>query len=112
METYKFPAPSFADLGAQILVGVIRAGAAVMWVSSLDGDGVVGQLTISQCPCHRTWHRHHPLFAVLGLPFSIGIIRVVTWQWAELMVTWQWAELMVVDTSSRPITDVVECQRW
>jgi len=40
----------FADLGARILVGDVRAGAVVTWVSGLDGDGVVGQLTISQRP--------------------------------------------------------------
>ena len=73
------------------------------WVSGLNSDGVVGQLTISQCPCHHMWHGHCPSFAVPGLPFSIGIVRVVKWQWAELMV---------VDTSGRPIADIVEHRRW
>jgi len=50
---HHFPAPSFAELHAWILVGVVQAGAVETWVISLDGDGVVGQLTISQHPCHR-----------------------------------------------------------
>jgi len=74
-----------------------------MWVSGLNGDGVVGQLTISQRPCHYTWHGCHPSFAVPGPPFSIGIVQVVTWQWAESMA---------VDASGRPIANVVEHQRW
>jgi len=75
----------------------------VTWVSGLDGDGVVGQLTLSQHPCHHMWHGCRPSFAVPGLPFSVGIVRVVMWQWAESMA---------VDASGRPITNVVEHQQW
>jgi len=72
----------FADLGARILVGDVQAGAVVTWVSSLNGDGVVGQLTISQRPCHRTWHGHSPSFAELRAWILIGVVgagAVVTW---------------------------------
>jgi len=72
----------FADLGAWILVGDIRAGAVVTWVSGLDGDGVVGQLTISQRPCHRTWHGRSPSFAELRAQILVGIVgagAAVTW---------------------------------
>ena len=71
LATYNFPAPSFADLGAWILVGVIRAGAAVSWVSGLDSDGVMGQLTFPSAhatvrgmgavPRLLSWVRHSPL---------------------------------------------------
>jgi len=72
----------FADLGARILVGDVRAGAVVTWVSGLDGDGVVGQLTISQHPCHRTWHGHSPSFAELCAQILVGVI------WAGAVETW------------------------
>jgi len=135
----------FADLGARILVGDVRAGAVVTWVSSLDGDGVMGQLTISQRPCHRTWHGRSPSFAELHARILIGIIgagAAVTWArgaahhfpvpmppcvaWAPSLVccprsvsvgtirvmTWQWAKSMAVKASGRPIADVVERRQW
>ena len=70
----------FADLGAQILVGDVWAGAT--WVSGLDGIGVVGQLTISQRPCHRTWHGRSPSFTELRARILVGVIgagAAVTW---------------------------------
>jgi len=65
--TWHGRSPSFAELRAQILIGIVQAGAVETWVIGLDGDGVVGQLTISQCPCHRAWHGRRPSFAVPGL---------------------------------------------
>ena len=70
----------FADLGAQILVGDVRAGAVVTWVSGLDGDGVVEQLTISQRPCHCTWHGRSPLFADLVYGSLLASFGQVLWR--------------------------------
>jgi len=47
------------------------------WVSRLDGERVMGELTICQCPCHVQWHGHRPSFAVLGTLFVGGIVWVV-----------------------------------
>ena len=71
----------------------------VTWVSRFNGEQVVGELTICQCPRHIWWHGCCPSFAVLGTLFIGSIVWVVTWQWAERTV---------VDESGRPTADIVE----
>jgi len=74
---------SFIVLGALWFLvckqGVSEGGETATW-----GTHCLGCFQFPSAMPHMR-HGHCPLFAAMGVPFMIGIVQVVTWQWAESM---------------------------